>query len=86
MARTAMVMPDGLVKAVNRLVGRRRRSQLVTEAVRARLERERLLIPLEAVAGSLADVPIPGWETSESETEWVRSPRQKSAVAPRECS
>ena len=28
------------------------------------------------VAGSLADVDIPGWETSESAAEWVRASRQ----------
>ncbi len=78
MVRTHVVMPDDLVEEVDRLVGRRRRSQFVTEAVRAKLQRERLLIAVEEVAGSLADVSIPGWETSESAAEWVRSLRRDS--------
>lgn len=78
MARTHVIMPDELIEEVDRLVGRRRRSQFVTEAVRAKVERERLLVAFEAAAGSLADVPIPGWETSESAAEWVRSLRRAS--------
>lgn len=76
MARAHVVMPDDLIAEVDRLVGQRERSRFVTEAVRAKLARERLKQVAAELGGSLADVPIPGWETSESAAEWVHSLRR----------
>jgi metal-responsive CopG/Arc/MetJ family transcriptional regulator len=72
-----VVLPEGLVAEVDALVGRRQRSRFLAEAVREKLEHIRLVRAAERAAGSLQDVETPGWETSESTTEWVRSLRQE---------
>jgi metal-responsive CopG/Arc/MetJ family transcriptional regulator len=69
-------MPDDLIAEVDRLVGQRERSRLVTEAVRAKLASEQLKQVAAELGGALADVPIPNWETSESAAEWVHSLRR----------
>ena len=74
--RAHVVVPDDLIAEVDELVGPRKRSEFFVEAVRDRLRRERLKVAAEAAAGSLVGVDTPGWETSESATEWVREQRR----------
>jgi hypothetical protein len=52
-----------------------RRSRFVAEAIAAQLRRRRLEKALAEMAGSLADVDIPGWESRESAAAWVRALR-----------
>jgi hypothetical protein len=73
-----MVIPEEIIAEVDELVGSRQRSKFVTEAVREKLGRERLARELDRVAGSVANVDIPGWESPEAATEWVRSLRRAS--------
>jgi hypothetical protein len=73
-------MPNDLVEAIDTLVGKRRRSQFIAEAVAAELRRRRLSAALAEMKGSLADVDIPGWETPESAAEWVRALRRGDPV------
>jgi metal-responsive CopG/Arc/MetJ family transcriptional regulator len=75
--RTHVVLPPALVEEVDRRVGPRRRSQFMADAVVEKLARLRLAETALAAAGSLSDVPIPAWETSESAAEWVHSSRRK---------
>lgn len=81
--RAHVVMPRDLVSSVDELVGERERSKFIAEAVAEKVARERLRRAAARAAGSLADVDIPGWETSESAAEWVRASR-KSADQQRE--
>jgi len=74
--RTHVVIPKDLVATIDRLVGRRARSKFLTEAAEEKLRRERLGRAIGKVAGSLKDVDIPGWETSESAADWVRASRR----------
>jgi predicted transcriptional regulator len=76
--RTHIVMPKELVAEVDHLVGPRRRSEFIAEAVAEKVARERLRQAAHKVAGSLADVDTPGWETPESTVEWVRALRRES--------
>jgi metal-responsive CopG/Arc/MetJ family transcriptional regulator len=76
--RTHVVLPKELVESIDRLVGHRHRSEFVAEAVAERLARRRRSMAAEAVAGSLADVDIPGWETSEAAAQWVRDLRRSA--------
>lgn len=76
MVRTHVVIPRELVEVVDRLVGRRRRSQFFAEAVREKVARLKLAEAAAEAVGSLADTPIPGWETSASAAAWVRASRQ----------
>lgn len=64
-----------LLEEVDRLVGRRRREQFLDQAVRDKLRQARLRATAEDVAGSLADVDVPGWESSDSTAAWVHQLR-----------
>jgi hypothetical protein len=77
-SRAHIVLPEDLLEEVDALVGPRRRSEFFVEAARERVRREKLRRAAHAVAGSLADTPIPGWESSEEARAWVRSLRQES--------
>lgn len=76
--RAHMILPDELIAEVDSLVGPRKRSHFVAEAVADKLRRERLMAAAEAAAGSLVGVDIPGWETSDSAHEWVRRGRREA--------
>ena len=67
-----------LIKAMDEVVGKRKRSRFVAEAIEEKLHRQRLLAAATAAAGSLKDVDIPGWETPESTSEWVRALRREA--------
>jgi len=74
--RTHVVIPRELIEAVDGLVGRRGRSRFFAEAIEDKIARIRLARAAKKAAGSLADVDIPGWETSEAAAEWVRASRR----------
>ena len=74
--RTHVVLPKDLVEELDELVGPRHRSEFIAEAATEKLARLKLARAFEKFAGSLADVDIPGWETSESAAEWVRASRR----------
>jgi hypothetical protein len=76
--RAHVIVPDDLIAEVDALVGPRKRSEFIAEAMREKLRRERLTAAAEAAAGSLVGVDTPGWETPESTSEWVRSLRRGS--------
>ena len=75
--RTHVVIPDDVLAEIDELFGARQRSKILTDAARIIVRRERLLRALRDVEGSLKDVDIPGWETSESAAEWVRAIRRE---------
>jgi hypothetical protein len=64
-----------LIAEIDAQVGSRNRNQFIQEAVEEKLRRQRLKASLAEMAGSLADVDIPGWEASEAAAEWVRALR-----------
>ena len=74
--RTHVLLPKELVEAIDRRVGPRRRSEFIAAAVERELDIEERLRLFHEFAGSLKDVDIPGWETPESTTEWVRAQRR----------
>lgn len=76
--RAHVVMPDDLVAAVDELVGARKRSEFVVDAVREKLAREHLRVVAHEMVGSLRDEHIPGWETPEAASAWVRKSREES--------
>lgn len=73
--RTHVVLPKELVDAIDRLVGHRRRSSFLAEAVEEKLDRERLGKALTATSGFLAAEFHPEWETPEIVSAWVRELR-----------
>jgi hypothetical protein len=76
MMRTHVVMPKALVETIDALVGKRRRSEFLTEAAEKEVRRLKLIKAAEKAGGSLEHEDIPGWETSESTAEWVRASRR----------
>lgn len=73
--RAHVVMPDEVIRQVDALVGERRRSQFITEAVEEKLRRRDRVAAFERVVGSLKDADNPEWETSEATAEWVHNLR-----------
>ncbi len=78
--RAHVVMPVELIEEIDAQVGPRKRSRFVQEAVEEKLRRQRLQTSLAEMAGSLADVDTPGWETPEAAVEWVRALRRGDPV------
>jgi predicted transcriptional regulator len=73
--RTHVVLPDDVLEELDRLVGKRKRSQFIEEAVRAKLQRERQRIAIQEGAGILKDKDYPHWDTPEKISAWVREQR-----------
>ncbi len=76
MLRTHVVIPKALVETIDTLVGKRRRSEFLTEAAEKEVRRRKLIKAADKAGGSLEHVDIPGWESSESAAEWVRVSRR----------
>jgi metal-responsive CopG/Arc/MetJ family transcriptional regulator len=76
--RAHIIVNDELVNSIDKLVGSRNRSKFFVEAVEERLKRIKRVKLAKKLAGSLANVDIPGWETSESAAEWVHKSRLES--------
>lgn len=74
--RTHVIIPSELVQSVDELVGKRSRSRFFSEAVEEKLARAKLANAARKVVGSLADVDIPGWETSDAAAAWVHDSRR----------
>jgi len=74
--RAHVLMPRETVEAIDRVVGRRGRSRFLADAAEEKLRRIRLLEAADRVAGSLANVDIPGWNSPEEADEWVRALRR----------
>jgi metal-responsive CopG/Arc/MetJ family transcriptional regulator len=79
--RTHITLPRAVVEEVDHLVGHRRRSRFMAEAVEEKLRREKLMAALNATAGILSDVDIPHWATPERVSAWVRELRHEDDEA-----
>ena len=75
--RTHVVLSAELVRQIDGLVGKRKRSAFIEEAVEERVKRERLLKALEATAGALKGKLPPEWEEPGGAAEWVHRIRQQ---------
>jgi hypothetical protein len=75
--RAHNVVPKDLVGSIDRLVGKRARSRFFVEAAEEKLARARRVKVFKAAAGDLADVPIPGWDSSEATSEWIGNARAR---------
>ena len=82
--RAHVVMPRELVEEVDALVGHRRRSDFMTEAVREKVLRARRDKVLRETAGALAEADAPDWSTPEDVSAWVRKSRDTDEAGFRE--
>jgi len=78
--RAHIVFPDDLLMEMDLMVGKRRRSRFVAEAVREKLRKERLLKAIHEGSGILDPRRHPEWSTPEKVTEWVRALRRTPSV------
>ena len=76
--RIHVVLPEDLVKSVDTLAGKGKRSQFIEEAVREKLRKDTLLSALRATAGFISAEDHPEWATSEKVAAWVRESRRQS--------
>ena len=70
--RTHLIAPKELIEKVDRLVGPRRRSEFITEAVTEKLDRENRIRAVRQALTLPAVRDVPGWETPEAVSQWVR--------------
>jgi hypothetical protein len=74
--RTNLLLPASLLEEVDRFAGPRGRSRYVTQALEAKLKRDRLREAIDATAGLWKDHPL--FPTDESVVEWVRAGRRET--------
>ncbi len=73
--RTHVVLPEELVQALNKEVGKGKRNQFIEQAIREKLRRETMLSALRMTAGVLSAQEHPEWKTGEDVAAWVRESR-----------
>jgi hypothetical protein len=75
LTRTHVIAPKELIEEVDRIVGPRRRSEFITDAVTEKLKREKLLRLTREVSKLPPAESIPEWDTPESTAKWLRDGR-----------
>ncbi|MFQ5722546.1 MAG: hypothetical protein ACE5GI_08640 [Candidatus Aminicenantales bacterium] len=73
--RTHVVVPEDLVKEIDKLSGKRKRSWFITQAVKKEVARLNFLQALRETAGAWKDVDHP--ELRKGVDNWVRSLREE---------
>ena len=76
--RTHVILPEEMVRQIDELVGTRKRSRFVEEAVGEKLRHEALLAALEDTAGMVSAEDQPEWATPEKTLAWIRRLRRES--------
>lgn len=77
--RTHVLIPEEVTRAIDKLAGQRRRSKFITEAVKEKLNRIRLLKALEETAGAIKREDHPEWKTPKDVAKWVTDLRKEEA-------
>ena len=78
--RTNLLLPDDLVREIDRVAGPRNRSRFVADAVRDRLRRERLREAWAASFGAVRREEHPEWATPDRVEAWVRELRAEETM------
>jgi len=76
--RAHVIMSKALVAKIDRLVGSRRRSRFISDAVARELAHLELVEAAAAAIGSGIGQPRPWGDTSKSIAQWVHDDRQAS--------
>lgn len=76
--RIHITFPDDLVEGIDQIVGNRRRSAFIAQAVRERVRLEQVLRLLKESAGILKEENYPHWATPKNVARWVRNLRRQS--------
>ena len=81
--RAHISLPDDIVRDVDKLVGKRKRSQFIAEATEEKLKRERLVKAIREGAGILDPKKYPYWSTPEKVAQWVLDLRRTPSIRER---
>jgi len=73
--RTHVVVPEELMEEIDRLLGKRKRSQFITQAVRKEIQRLNFLKAIRETSGAWKDEDHP--EFKKGVNNWVRSLREE---------
>ena len=73
--RTYVIVPEDLLRMIDQLVGRRKRSQFITEAAWREVNRLMLLKALEETSGAWREEDHPEFE--EGSYSWVKRMREQ---------
>ena len=76
--RTHVILPEDLVRSVDALAGKGKRSQFIEEAIREKVRMDTLRAALKATAGAFSAKDHPHWDTPEKVASWVRESRRES--------
>lgn len=76
--RTHVLIPEDVTRAIDKLAGQRKRSKFITEAVKEKLSRIKLLKALEETAGAIKSENHPEWKTSKDVAKWVTTLRKEN--------
>jgi hypothetical protein len=75
LTRTHVTAPKELIEEIDRIVGPRRRSEFITDAVAEKLKREKLLRLTRQVMNLPPVDDVPEWDTPEAVSKWVHDGR-----------
>jgi hypothetical protein len=73
--RTNLLLPEDLVREVDRIAGPRNRSRYFADAARKAIRRDQLREVVDRTAGVLKAEDYPYWATSDDVVAWVRASR-----------
>jgi hypothetical protein len=76
-ARAHVIIEEDIVKEIDRLIGKRKRSSFIAAAAKRELKRIRQLSVLKELKGSWKDVDHPELAGREGTYKWVRRLREK---------
>ena len=74
--RMHVIIPENLVKEIDKVVGSRQRSSFITKAAERELTRLRQVKALEAAVGSWKDADHP--ELKQGSAKWVKKLREEN--------
>jgi len=81
--RAHISLPDDMVRDIDELVGKRKRSRFIAEATQEKLQHERLVKAIREGAGILDPKKYPYWATPEKVAEWVHALRRTPSIRER---
>ena len=76
--RTNVILPKKIVKEIDNIVGRRKRSDFLTEAAREKLEKIRFEEALEKTFGSWKDEDYPDLKSTGDIRQFLKTMREET--------
>lgn len=73
--RTHVVVPEELIREVDRLSGKRKRSQFITHAIKREIQRLNYIVAVKETAGAWKEKDHP--ELIDGSENWVRELREE---------